>query len=200
MIRPHSKLNVDRTRGKRLLLFPAAVIVAWFVCGNCGYAQMQSGPRPSARRATQTAPPPPQITPPYDVSARGQAIVSHLNSVLRFYRESEAPIQRVGEPSDLFYRNQAVSQATQIANFAFQSAKVEVGLIDRSSQSASDARGLRTGGGPRSRTWQGTSSVHPPWNADVNATDASRQGDLVKSRESLPTSATGWPLGCGITP
>ena len=69
-------------------------------------------------------------------SARGPAILQHLNAVLRFHRDSVSPIQKVGEPSDLLYRDQAVTLATQAANFAFQSAKAEAALKGRSSQSA----------------------------------------------------------------
>src|SRR6202012_1260616 len=74
-----------------------------------------------------------------DSSARSKQILDHLNAVLRFYRDSEAPIQKVGEPSDLLYRDQAVTLAAQIAGFAFQSAKAEAGLMGRSPKAAQPA-------------------------------------------------------------
>jgi small-conductance mechanosensitive channel len=39
------------------------------------------------------------------------------------------PIQRAGEPNDAVYRDQAVGQSTQIAAFAFQSAKADAALL-----------------------------------------------------------------------
>ncbi len=139
MIRQLGKRSVSHTRMTRLFLFPVAVVAAWLVCGNGGYGQAQLAPYSDARPTASAPLPPPQVTPPYDVSARSQAILAHLNAVLRFYRESEAPIQRVGEPSDLYYRNEAVTQATRIAGFGFQSAKAEVGMIDRFAQASGGA-------------------------------------------------------------
>lgn len=133
MIRRLRNCSIGRSQTAGRLLSFAAVMVAGLVWCSLGFAQTVSPDHSQTRPSAQTTPTP-QVTPPYDVTARSQAILDHLNSVLRFYRESESPIQKVGEPSDLFYRNQAVTQATQVAGYAFQSAKVEVGLIDRSSQ------------------------------------------------------------------
>lgn len=55
--------------------------------------------------------------------------MAHLNSVIQFYRSSIQPIQKAGEPNDVIYRDQAVAQASQVAGFAFQSAKAESALI-----------------------------------------------------------------------
>lgn len=126
----------------RRLLVTAAVVIAITTCTGHASAQAAPAPRPDSRPSSQISIAPTQVALPYDVPVRSQAILSHLNSVLRFYRESESPIQRVGEPSDVYYRNQAVEQAAQIAGFAFQSAKVEVGLIGRSAQA--QAAGVTT--------------------------------------------------------
>jgi small-conductance mechanosensitive channel len=90
-----------------------------------------SPPKEAPSRASQ---PTPQPSSAYDAAARSKAILAHLNAVLRFYRDAEAPIQKVGEPSDLVYRDRAVTEATQIAQFAFQSAKAEAALIERGTQ------------------------------------------------------------------
>lgn len=66
-----------------------------------------------------------------DLAARSKTILAHLNTALRFYRDSAAPIQTVGEPGDLVYRDETVGLATQIAGFAFQSAKAEAALMAR---------------------------------------------------------------------
>jgi small-conductance mechanosensitive channel len=74
-----------------------------------------------------------------DVAGRSSAILAHLNAVLRFYRDSATPIQKVGEPSDLLYRDQAVTLASQIAGFAFQSAKAEAALLGGSPKAGQPA-------------------------------------------------------------
>lgn len=127
------------TPGRLLLI--AAIMVVGLAGGARVLAQKQAAAPKPAHPSSQPPSNSPQVAPPYDVTARSQAILAHLNAVLRFYRDSEAPIQKVGEPSDLFYRNQAVAQATQVAGYAFQSAKVEVGLIDHSAQRQSAGEG-----------------------------------------------------------
>ncbi|MFT4113767.1 MAG: mechanosensitive ion channel protein MscS, partial [Silvibacterium sp.] len=64
-----------------------------------------------------------------DTKARSLDIITHLNAVLRFYRASSVPVQKVGEPNDIVYRDQTVSMAMQAANLAFQSAKAEATLL-----------------------------------------------------------------------
>ena len=61
--------------------------------------------------------------PGIDVDARSKTILAYLNSVLGFYRAAVAPVQKAGEPSDVLYASQAQTQATQIAQLAFQAAK-----------------------------------------------------------------------------
>jgi small-conductance mechanosensitive channel len=56
--------------------------------------------------------------------------------VLRYYREVGAPIQTVGEPSDTIYRDQTLTLAAQIADFAFTSAKAEAALMAKSTSGA----------------------------------------------------------------
>ncbi len=65
-----------------------------------------------------------------DVDRRGQEILAHLNAMLRYYRGVvAAPLQKVGEPSDVLYSEQAVTQATDAARTAFQSARNEAALL-----------------------------------------------------------------------
>jgi small-conductance mechanosensitive channel len=66
-----------------------------------------------------------------DVEARSRDIVDHLNSVIQYYRASTQTIQKVGEPNDVVYRDQAVEEATQIAAFAFQSANAEATMLQK---------------------------------------------------------------------
>jgi small-conductance mechanosensitive channel len=70
-----------------------------------------------------------QQVPGLDVKAQEQAITAHLNTVIQFYRALTQPIQKAGEPNDVVYRDQAVAEAAQIANLAFQSAKAEAAIL-----------------------------------------------------------------------
>jgi small-conductance mechanosensitive channel len=85
----------------------------------------QSGASVPAQQQTGASPQPGSQG---SAEERQREVVQHLNGVIRFYRDAEAPIQKVGEPSDLLYRDQAVSLASQVANFAFQSAKAEAAM------------------------------------------------------------------------
>ena len=65
----------------------------------------------------------------FDIQAGDRDVLSHLSAVVRFFRLALTPIQKVGEPSDLLYREQALTQSTQVADLAFQSAKAEASLL-----------------------------------------------------------------------
>ncbi|MCU1321228.1 MAG: MscS Mechanosensitive ion channel [Acidobacteriaceae bacterium] len=65
----------------------------------------------------------------FDAGARGREIIAHLNSVIQFYRVSTQPIQKTGESNDVVYRDQAAALSSDVARFAFQSAKAEAVLL-----------------------------------------------------------------------
>jgi small-conductance mechanosensitive channel len=108
-------------------------------------SQPSAAPPTKTPQAAQTPPaqqPPaaqqntnPANTPQADTSStddRDQAVLRHLNAVLRYYHDAQAPIQKVGEPSDLIYRDQAAGLAAQIAGLAFDSARAKAALTARS--------------------------------------------------------------------
>jgi small-conductance mechanosensitive channel len=66
---------------------------------------------------------------PLDAEAQEQAILAHLSAVIQYYRGTADPIQKAGEPNDVVYRDQAVAQSAQIAQFAFDSAKAEAAFL-----------------------------------------------------------------------
>ncbi len=66
-----------------------------------------------------------------DVAKRSGQILQHLNSILRFYRTAVAPVQKVGEPSDVLYAEQSSTQALAIAQVAFQAAQDEAALLSK---------------------------------------------------------------------
>lgn len=77
-----------------------------------------------------------------DVTARGKDILQHLNAVLRYYRGELASVQKVGEPSDVLFSQQAAQQATTVAQYAFQASRNLAALLARlSTSSTSTASG-----------------------------------------------------------
>lgn len=74
---------------------------------------------------------PPLTNTGIDVKAQGQAILAHLSEILRFYRSATTKIQKAGEPSDILYAEQSKSQATQVAQLAFESARNLSALLTR---------------------------------------------------------------------
>ena len=89
----------------------------------------------AARVATSTVP----LQPPpagFDVQGSSHAVLAHLSAVIRYYRMALPSIQKVGEPSDLLYREQALSDAGEVARYAFQAGKAEAVLLQDYAQQA----------------------------------------------------------------
>ena len=136
---------------------PAAFFALFLICflacdltfnrENTAQAQAAAGTNPPPKQTSSLSPSPQNSAPaaqPADQAApadRQRAVVQHLSAVIRFYHDAEAPIQKVGEPSDLVYRDQALTLASQIAGFAFQSAKAEATLMAKSAAAGSDSTG-----------------------------------------------------------
>jgi hypothetical protein len=101
-----------------------------------------TAPKPSTAASILALPKPlpPEITKGIDVSTRSKVILAHLSEVFRFYRMAVAPIQKIGEPSDMLYAEQAESQATQAAQLAFQGARDEAALLARIPGQTSDTQ------------------------------------------------------------
>ena len=66
-----------------------------------------------------------------NVFSRSNELLAHLNGILRYYRTAVTPVQKVGEPSDVLYAEESSTEATQIAQTAFQAAKNEATLLNR---------------------------------------------------------------------
>lgn len=88
-------------------------------------------PATAAHLAALPEPLPPSLTAGINVAERSKAILAHLSEIIRFYRMTATPVQKIGEPSDVLYAEQAQSAATQIAQLAFQSARDEAALLSR---------------------------------------------------------------------
>jgi small-conductance mechanosensitive channel len=120
-------IHRESTRFRLLRLF-AFGCLSVALCGPPLLAQSVSTPsgRPGGTLAGTSLQAPPAD---FDVQARSRQVMAHLSAVIRYYRASLTPIQKVGEPSDALYRDEAVSNAKQVANLAFLSGRGEATLL-----------------------------------------------------------------------
>jgi hypothetical protein len=88
-------------------------------------------PATAAHLAALPQPLPATLTQGINVEERSKQILQHLSEIIRFYRLTATPVQKIGEPSDVLYAEQAQSTATQISQLAFQSARDEAALLAR---------------------------------------------------------------------
>jgi small-conductance mechanosensitive channel len=77
-----------------------------------------------------------------------EAILSHLNSIISWYRDSSSKVQSVGLPSDAIYQDTSQTLAQEAVRLAFQSAKAAAVLVNASDPATppttSDASGAST--------------------------------------------------------
>ncbi|WP_109485953.1 mechanosensitive ion channel [Occallatibacter savannae] len=88
-------------------------------------------PATAAHLAALPEPLPPSLTQGIHVDEQAKAILAHLSEIIRFYRMTATPVQKIGEPSDVLYAEQAQTAATQISQLAFQAARDEAALLSR---------------------------------------------------------------------
>lgn len=127
----HKGRRIERRRRRaRAMAVIAAFALAGIVSGGFGVAA-QAGPngQPAAG---------------LDSSVAGPAIIAHLNAVIQFYRSVREPVQKAGEPNDAVYHDQAVTQASQAAELAFQSATAEAAVMETSPGQAAAEAGSST--------------------------------------------------------
>jgi small-conductance mechanosensitive channel len=103
-------------------------------------------PATTAHLAALPEPLPASLTQGIDVAARSKAILQHLSEIIRFYRMTATPVQKIGEPSDVLYAEQAQSAATHISQLAFQSARDEAALLARIQSASSQTTEQATPG------------------------------------------------------
>lgn len=173
----------------RLLAFASLFAGITLIVAQAPTSSPGTAPAP-AHLAASTPPPPAPAAPANgqpilgDSAGREKAIVGHLNSALRFYHDSEASIQKVGEPSDLIYRDQTATLATQIAALAFQSGKAEAALMARVTTAGPDASPAQT----QAQKLQASRDGVTQRIAQLNAQDAALEKQLETAR---PSDVTG---------
>ena len=129
-----------------------------------------------------------QVLPPpagFDVQARNKEVLAHLNAVIRYYRMSVTPtIQKVGEPSDALYREQAVNQAERVGELAFQSARAEALLLTTYSKRAGMTAEQPQG---EAQKLQATKQTVAQRLADMKAEDKALDEQMAKAKaKQLP--------------
>ena len=67
------------------------------------------------------------------------ALLSHLNAIISWYRDSSSKVQSVGLPSDAIYQDTSQNLAQQAVRLAFQSAQAAAVLVNASDQTAAPA-------------------------------------------------------------
>src|ERR1700686_5457066 len=58
-----------------------------------------------------------------------EAVINHLNAVIKLYRNASAELQTGGAPADIIYQENAKSLAADIVRLAFQAARAEAAAI-----------------------------------------------------------------------
>jgi small-conductance mechanosensitive channel len=73
------------------------------------------------------------------------AILSHLNAIISWYRDSGSKIQTVGLPSDAIYQDASQNLAQQAVRLAFQAAQAAAVLVNASDQANDSASANASG-------------------------------------------------------
>jgi Mechanosensitive ion channel len=147
----HRRSRSASRPNKTLILFATAVLA--LTPGPFGRWQFALSQQPPA--------------PVPGIEARSRDIVTHLNSVIQFYRTSTQPLQKAGEPNDVVYRDQAVALSSQIAAFTFESAKAQAALL------------------PTSHTDQATSSVSEQQRMQATESNVEKQISDIQTRQAV---------------
>ena len=58
-----------------------------------------------------------------------EAVIGHLNAIIKLYRNASAEIQTGGAPSDVIYQENEQSLTAEAVRLAFQAAKAEAAAI-----------------------------------------------------------------------
>jgi hypothetical protein len=98
---------------------------------NASTAEKSGTPAPLNANTAEVPSPDlkPLSLPPVNVAESTKQIFDHLDLATRYYRAIAAPLQTVGEPDDVLYREEAVNDAKMIAADAFKAARAEAVLL-----------------------------------------------------------------------
>jgi small-conductance mechanosensitive channel len=94
--------EISKTSFHRVYRFSAAICIALFLCAPAGITQQK-----------------------FD----SEAVIGHLNAIIKLYRSASAEIQTGGAPSDVIYQENEKTLTAEAVRLAFQSAKAEAAAI-----------------------------------------------------------------------
>src|SRR3984893_3481272 len=66
-----------------------------------------------------------------------EAVINHLNAVIKLYRNASAELQTGGAPSDVIYQDNEKNLAAEVVRLAFQAARAEAAAIRATETGAS---------------------------------------------------------------
>jgi small-conductance mechanosensitive channel len=133
-----------RFRRRRFAFAAACLIVLFSICGwSMLRAQSPQQPQQQSQLRQQPAASPaqpspspakaPATTPPGAAQPAAHIdrkdIVNHLNAAISWYRDSNARVQALGQPSDVIYQDTAQNFAAEALRLAFQSATEEAEIL-----------------------------------------------------------------------
>jgi small-conductance mechanosensitive channel len=104
-----------------------------------------------------------------------EAVVGHLNAIIKLYRNASAEIQTGGAPSDVIYQENEQSLTAEAVRLAFQAAKAEAAAI----------RATEKSGAPSATPGQSSAQVEARNSARI-AEVQSKIDDLDKQIKSAP--------------
>jgi small-conductance mechanosensitive channel len=117
-------------------------------------------------------------------SLNNEAVIAHLNAILKLYRSAAVEIQTGGNPSDVIYQETEKSLVAEAVQLAFQSAKAEAVAIRAAEKSASTSGGA---GSATQSTVQGAAQIEAKNNARIAEVQSKIQ-DLDKQIAAAPKS------------
>jgi len=96
-----------------------------------------------------------------------EAVINHLNAVIKLYRNASAELQTGGAPSDVIYQENEKSLASEVVRLAFQAARAEAAAI----------RATEKAGAPSTTSAQSS--------AQVEARNKARIADVQSKLDSI---------------
>src|ERR1700737_1497969 len=86
-----------------------------------------------------------------------EAVINHLNAVIKLYRNASAELQTGGAPSDVIYQENEKSLTAEVVRLAFQAARAEAAAM----------RATEKGGAPNSSSAQSSAQTEARYKARI---------------------------------
>ncbi|HEX3544911.1 MAG TPA: hypothetical protein VHT31_10330 [Candidatus Acidoferrum sp.] len=144
-----------------VLGFVASIAAALFICVPCGFTQQ-----------------------PLD----SDAVINHLNAVIKLYRNASAELQTGGAPSDVIYQDNEKNLAAEVVRLAFQSARAEAAAIRATEKGASANSSAQSSAQMEARNKARIADVHAKIDAldkQIAAAPKSKRDVLITQKQAL---------------